>query len=91
MACSGLAEDQLAASVHTYLGLLLFENAKFLCERLVASCPSEVQFPRLAACSHAGPYQLPTRNGSCVTASIGSITCMCIRPAMQPTTAMRAG
>ena len=67
MACSGLAEDQLAASVHTYLGLLLFENAKFLCERLVASCASEVQHAglvRALPCRVVDMHQLPTRCGN---------------------------
>ena len=36
-------EDQLVACVHSSLGLYLYDNACFLCERLVAQFPSEVR------------------------------------------------
>ena len=76
MACSGLAEDQLAASVQTYLGLLLFENAKFLCERLVASCASEVHHAgpvKAPSCRVVDMHQLLTRSDRCTAAGIDSM------------------
>ena len=36
-------EDQLVACVHSSLGLYLYDNSCFLCERLVAQFPSEVR------------------------------------------------
>lgn len=44
---AALVEQQLACSVQDSLKLLLFDNARFMCERLVAMCGNEV---RLRAC-----------------------------------------
>lgn len=45
-------ESHLVACVQEYLALYLFENAIFLCERLVAEFPSEANVYLLAACYH---------------------------------------
>lgn len=41
---AALVEQQLACSVQDSLKLLLFDNARFMCERLVAMCGNEVRF-----------------------------------------------
>jgi len=38
-------QAQLVASVQHSLSMYLYDNAKFLCERLAAEFPSEVQLP----------------------------------------------
>ena len=43
-------ESHLVACVQEHLALFLFDNAIFLCERLVAEFPSEANVYLLAAC-----------------------------------------
>ncbi|EFN54950.1 hypothetical protein CHLNCDRAFT_24117 [Chlorella variabilis] len=49
---SAALEEHLVACVQHSLGLYLFDNACFLCERLVAQFPSEANLFLLATCYH---------------------------------------
>lgn len=72
---TGALEEHLVACVQQSLGLYLFDNASFLCERLVAQFPSEVGPNSLTFAGRPGCRQLlPWGGRPAAFASPGALT-----------------